>query len=172
MKIKRWEWKVSHCTLWGCSWILADVKHPPIYWGFDGIKSIKAQKTDLQQVQQINKIFFYMQIFKIWFFSSDFWFLIFSDFWRIQNILYFLFLSVSLFLFSSLFLCSFSNPFQSIKTITFYPAIIASVPAGIYSPSDFAAVPMVKQSRRSILYIYITLCTIQPLYYTLSIMHF
>ena len=163
MKIKRWEWKVSHCTLWGCSGILADVKHPPIYWGFDGIKSIKAQKTDLQQVQQINKIFFYMQIFKIWFFQVifDFWFFRIFDGFKI----YYIFCS-------SLFLCSFSNPFQSIKTITFYPAIIASVPAGIYSPSDFAAVPMVKQSRRSILYIYITLCTIQQLYYTLSIMHF
>lgn len=148
-------------------------KAPPIYWGFDGIKSIKAQKTDLQQVQQINKIFFYMQIFKIWFFQVifDFWFFRIFDGFKI----YYIFCS-------SLFFCSFSNPFQSIETIiiyniyqysiTFYPAIIASVPTGIYSPSDFAAVPMVKQSRRSILYIYITLCTIQPLYYTLSIMHF
>lgn len=42
----------------------------------------------------------------------------------------------------------------------------------IYSPSDFAAVPMVNQSRRNVPYIYITLCTIQLLFYTLSIMQF
>ena len=100
MKIKRWEWKVSHCTLWSCSGILADVKHPPIYWGLDGIKSIKAQKTDLQQVQKINKIFLlYTDFQNMIFFSSDFWFSIFSDFSKIQKILFLLFfLSVPLFL--------------------------------------------------------------------------
>lgn len=147
-------------------------KAPPIYWGFDGIKSIKAQKTDLQHCNKSIKFSFIYRFSKYDFFQVIFDFCFFRIFDRFK--IYYIFCS-SLFLcfsFSSLFLCSFSNPFQSIKTITFYPAIIASVPAGIYSPSDFAAVPMVKQSRHSILYIYITLCTIQPLYYTLPIMHF
>ena len=95
MKIKRWEWKVSHCTLWSCSGILADVKHPPIYWGLDGIKSIKAQKTDLQQVQKINKIFllyadFQNMIFFKWFLIFDF-FGLFKD---SKNIIFSFFLSL------------------------------------------------------------------------------
>lgn len=96
-------------------------------------------------------------------FSSDFLFSIFSDFAKIQYILYFLFLS--LFLCSSIpFLIhykpstipkhkSYYNVYNIYQySITFHPAIIASVP-GFTALQILQPFQMVTQSRRNIPYI-------------------
>lgn len=67
---------------------------------------------------------------------------------------------------------SYYNVYNIYKySITFYPAIIASVP-GFTALQILQQFQMVKQSRRNVPYIYITLCTTQLLFYTLSIMQF
>lgn len=111
--------------------------------------------------------------FKIYFLFSLFLFLCSSSSVSLP-----LFLCCSLFL-SVPFLIHYDIYYIYQYSITFYPAIIAiiaSVPGftalQILQPCSRAAVPMVEQNRRSILYIYITLCTIQPLYYMLLIMQF
>lgn len=120
------------------------------------------------------------------------WFLIFDFFGFLTDskyIFFSLYSSSSIPLPPFLFLCSLSVPLLlSVPFLIHYDIIYINIqlhftlqllqllqafrdlqPFRFYSR---AAVPMVEQNRHSILYIYITLCTIQPLYYMLSIMQF